>query len=133
MSHYCIGQTISNEANLKVVLLKAREACEQLGFNSVSTSKITTAISELGHNILKYAGSGQVMVCPWRGKGHRGIEIVACDNGPGIVNIKEAMKDNYSSGGTLGLGLPGVERLMDEFVLTCEPGKGTKVTVRKYL
>jgi serine/threonine-protein kinase RsbT len=62
-----------------------------------------------------------------------GMEVIVRDRGPGIEDIQKAMADHYSSGGTLGLGLPGVKRMMDEFELTSEPGKGTTVTIRKWL
>lgn len=129
----CVGQVIASEAHLKVTLFKTQRFCQQLGFNAVISSKVTTAASELARNILKYAGRGQLClhVCSIDGK--QGLEIIASDTGPGIKDLESAMADNYSSGGTLGMGLPGVARLMDYFHIHSEVGKGTKVTIRKFL
>ena len=70
---------------------------------------------------------------PASAMGKRGVEIEVVDTGPGIADCEAAMDDHYSSGGTLGLGLPGVRRMMDEFSLESTPGEGTRVTVRKWL
>lgn len=128
-----MGQFIANEAHQKLALLKTRTFCLQAGFDLVDSSKITTAASELTRNVLKYAGTGQLQLVLYAQQGKTGIQMRVSDRGPGISNIQGAMADNYSSGGSLGLGLPGVERLMDYFCLESEPGKGTTVTVRKYL
>ena len=82
---------------------------------------------------LKYAGSGKFSLRRVERPGSRGIEIEVSDNGPGIPDVDAAMSDHFSSSGTLGLGLPGVERLMDEFSLESAPGQGTRVTARKWL
>ncbi|MFT4928287.1 MAG: serine/threonine-protein kinase RsbT [Phenylobacterium sp.] len=128
-----VGQRIDSEAHLKVALFKTQNFCKQLGFNPVASSKITTAASELVRNILKYAGSGQLCIHHYCADDQQGLEMVVCDSGPGIADLDSAMMDNYSSGGTLGMGLPGVERLMDYFCIQSEVGKGTVVTVRKFL
>ena len=94
---------------------------------------IATAVSELVRNILKYAGTGEIRLRHVKRMGQRGIEIEAIDQGPGIANCEAAMCDHYSSGGTLGLGLPGVKRMMDEFSLESTPGEGTRVTARKWI
>ena len=132
-AEHCVGQWISSESHLNTALFKTQIICRNLGFNEVNTAKITTAASELIRNIIKYAGSGQFFVTIVQVDGKKGIEIVAADEGPGIDNLKSAMQDNYSSTGTLGLGLPGVERLMDCFSIQSELQKGTTVTARKYL
>ncbi len=84
-------------------------------------------------NILKYAGSGEIRLRRVTGADGRGVEIEAIDQGPGIADCEEAMNDHFSSGGTLGLGLPGVKRMMDEFSLESTPGEGTRVTARKWI
>ena len=94
---------------------------------------ISTAVSELARNILKYAGRGEIRLRRVDGPAGRGIEIQAEDNGPGIPDPEAAMRDHYSSSGTLGLGLPGVKRLMDEFSLESRVGEGTRVTARKWM
>lgn len=129
----CVGQRINSENHLSIALYKTQIFCQDMGFNAVNTAKITTAASELIRNIIKYAGNGQLFVNMIEEDGKKGIEIVASDEGPGIEDLQSAMQDNYSSTGTLGLGLPGVERLMDCFTIQTEPQKGTTVTVRKYL
>ena len=109
--------------------LYSREA----GFDETPSRMIATAVSELVRNILKYAGSGEIRLRRVKEPGRRGIEIEAADRGPGIADCKAAMDDHFSSGGTLGLGLPGVKRMMDEFSLESTPGEGTRVTVRKWI
>lgn len=130
--HFC-GQPIANESQLKVALFKTRKLCIELGFNEVMTSKIITAVSELTRNILKYAGSGRLNLCICSDKGRSGLEITVSDHGPGIPDIDKAMEERYSSSGTLGLGLPAVKRMMDEFEISSSAETGTKVVIRKYL
>jgi serine/threonine-protein kinase RsbT len=94
---------------------------------------IVTAVSELGRNILMYAGEGEVVVTTIDGSERRGIVVVARDQGPGIHDLQKAMLDGYSTSGSLGLGLPGVRRLMDEFAIESAPGRGTTVTAKRWL
>ena len=93
---------------------------------------IATAISELARNILTYAGEGEIEVAVEETAGRRGIRIVARDEGPGIADIGLALQDGYSTSRSLGIGLPGVRRLMDEFEVTSEPGSGTVVRATKW-
>ena len=104
-----------------------------IGFDEIVCQMIATAVSELANNIVKYAGSGEIMMDRINTGSRIGMEVIARDRGPGIEDIQKAMADHYSSGNTLGLGLPGVKRMMDEFELTSEPGKKTTVTIRKWL
>jgi serine/threonine-protein kinase RsbT len=114
----------------RAVLEGTRRAAE-LGLDQVTRQKVSTAISELARNIIKYAGGqGTVTIRTLTEAGRTGLEVVAADRGPGIENVEEALEDHFSSSGTLGLGLPGVRRLMDEFEIRSEPGVGTTVTVR---
>ena len=101
------------------------------GFEETPSRMIATAVSELARNILKYAHTGEIRLRKVGGQGRRCIEIEAVDRGPGIADPEAAMRDHVSTGGTLGLGLPGVRRMMDEFSLQSTPGKGTRVTARK--
>ncbi len=121
------------ESDVTRAILQARRMSQAAAFESVDQSRIATAVSELARNILKYAGQGEVILRRCVGATGRGMEIVAEDRGPGIVDKDSALSDHYSSGGTLGLGLPGVRRMMDEFTLESEPGTGTRVTARKWL
>jgi len=93
---------------------------------------VGTAVCELARNIQRYAKTGgTIHISELRRGGKKGVEIVAADNGPGIKHIKKAMQDHYSTmKGSLGIGLPGVKRLMDEFKI--KSGKGTMVMVRKW-
>jgi serine/threonine-protein kinase RsbT len=112
-------------------ILHARRISEDLGFEFTDQSRVATAASELARNILKYAGRGHITIMPAEYDGRTGIEILAEDRGPGIEDVEQAMKDRYSSGGTLGLGLPGVRRLMDVFKIESAPGQGTRVMALK--
>ena len=103
------------------------------GIDETPSRLIATAVSELARNILKYARSGEIRLRQVQGGSGRGIEIEAMDRGPGIADPEAAMRDHFSSGGTLGLGLPGVKRMMDEFSLDSRPGEGTRVTAVKWI
>ncbi len=119
---------IRSEPGVTIAILEAARACQSLGLRDDQKNRVTTAVSELARNILKYAGSGEVLIRELA-EGHQtGIEIVAADRGPGIEDVEKALEDHFSSSGTLGLGLPGVKRLMDEFRVESEPGAGTRVT-----
>ena len=124
---------IQNEMDVSIAVIQARDLASSVGFDDGGATMIATSVSELGRNIVKYAGRGEIAICPVQRAGAGGITIVASDHGPGIANVAEAMEDHFSSGGTLGLGLPGVRRMMDEFELQSQPGQGTQVTVCKWL
>jgi serine/threonine-protein kinase RsbT len=115
---------------------EARDFARGLGFGVVDQSRITTAVSELARNVVKYAtgGRGRVRISQAMGAdGQRGIEIVVADDGPGIASVEHAMRDGTSTSGSLGLGLPGTRRLMDEMTVESEQGTGTEITIRKWL
>jgi serine/threonine-protein kinase RsbT len=124
---------IRNEMDVRRAVLEATRFAQDSGFDEAPSRMIATAVSELVRNILKYAGSGQCRLRKADGVGQRGIEIEVSDHGPGISDTDAAMSDHFSSGGTLGLGLPGVKRLMDEFNLESAPGQGTRIVARKWL
>ena len=107
----------------------------QAGFGAMDQSRITTAVSELARNVVRYADSkGKVTITELSGeKGQRGIEVVVSDSGPGIADLERAMRQGFSSGQGLGLGLGGTKRLMDEMDIQTAEGVGTTVTVRKWL
>jgi serine/threonine-protein kinase RsbT len=115
------------------VVLEATQYARAAGFDETPSRMIATAVSELARNILKYAGSGELRLRKVKEMARRGIEIEAVDRGPGIDDCEAAMSDHFSSGGTLGMGLPGVKRMMDEFALESTPGEGTRVTARKWM
>lgn len=124
----------SVKSDLDIVLCrqKGREMAVQLGFPYSDGALIATAISELARNIVSYAKAGEVDISPVEVGGRTGIQVVARDEGPGIRNIDLAMQDGYSTSGGLGLGLPGVRRLMDTFEIVSNDGKGTTVTAIKW-
>jgi serine/threonine-protein kinase RsbT len=111
---------------------KGRELAAQCGLSSTDLAVVATAISELARNIVLYAVRGEIILRAVDNGTKRGIEVVATDDGPGISDVPLAMQDGYSTSGGLGLGLPGVRRLMDEFDIASRFGKGTTVTVRKW-
>jgi serine/threonine-protein kinase RsbT len=112
---------------------QGRARAQHVGFTGSDLTVIATAISELGRNILAYAGSGDIILQPVHAGGRRGIVVVARDEGPGIPDVELALQDAYSTSKSLGLGLPGTRRLMDEFDIVSVVGKGTTVTVKKWL
>jgi anti-sigma regulatory factor (Ser/Thr protein kinase) len=124
---------VRSDVDVTQVVLAARDFARRLHFSEVESRAIGTAVSELATNILKYAEYGQVTIREVREGGRAGIEAVATDHGPGIEDIREALQDHFSSSGTLGLGLPGVRRLMDDFDIRSTAGEGTSVTIRKWL
>ena len=124
---------IRNETGIAWSVMEARKFAAAIGFDENNCQMIATAVSELANNIVKYAGRGEILMDRINTGSRTGIEVVAQDKGPGIEDIQKAMADHYSSGNTLGLGLPGAKRIMDEFELTSEPGKRTTVTIRKWL
>ena len=104
----------------------------QLGFSTSDQALVATAISELARNILEYAGYGEIIFELAQQGGRRGIVVIARDQGPGIPDIEKAMQDGYSTTKSLGLGLPGSRRLMDDFEIVSQVGEGTTVTVKKW-
>ena len=123
---------IIRQPDVYIAMEQTEKIALYIGFDKIISLKIKTAVSELATNILKYAGKGRVEISPIGNK-KKGIEIVVMDYGPGIKDIEKALQNNYSSGGTLGLGLPGVKRLMDKFEIETEHNKGTTITIVKWL
>src|SRR5260370_37291765 len=113
---------------------QGRAVALQAGFSVSEATLIATAISELARNIVSYANQGSVTLKPVHGpNGPTGLTIVASDSGPADTDVTLALRDGYSSSGGLGLGLPGVRRLMDEFDIVSRAGSGTTVTITKWL
>jgi serine/threonine-protein kinase RsbT len=125
--------SIQTDTDASRAALEATQFSLAAGFDETPSRMIATAVSELARNILKYAGTGEILLRQVEGKSGRGIEIEAVDRGPGIEDTEAAMRDHFSSGGTLGLGLPGVRRMMDEFSLESAPGEGARVTAVKWI
>src|SRR5437879_13898567 len=104
----------------------------EMGFSSGDATLIATAISELARNIVSYAHKGQITLKMVNGTNRQGISVIATDNGPGIPDIRQALRDGFSTAGSLGLGLPGVRRLMDELGITRQPGSGRTVEAKMW-
>lgn len=123
---------IERDTDVITVRQIGRRTAAELGFSSSEVTLIATAISEVTRNIVTYAERGEVCVRAIAAHDRRGIEIVARDQGPGIPDIALAMRDGYSTTKSLGLGLPGAKRIMDEFEIVSSVGQGTTVTMRKW-
>ena len=109
-----------------------REWVISLGFSLVDQTKMVTAASELARNALEHGGGGDVRLEALNNDNKRGLRLIFSDRGPGIANLEQAMKDGFSTGGGMGLGLGGAKRLVNEFDIGSEPGKGTKVTIVRW-
>ena len=127
-----ITVSISSDQDIVQARQKGRALAMEMGFGSGDATLIATAISELARNIVSYARSGQITLRIDDGGNRYGLSIVASDEGPGIPDIRQALRDGFSTSGSLGIGLPGVRRLMDEFEITSQPGRGTIVAVKKW-
>ena len=123
---------INSDQDIVSARQKGRVMANEIGFSTGDATLVATAISELARNIVSYASKGQITIKMVNGLNRQGIAVIASDNGPGIPDIRQAMRDGFSTSGSLGLGLPGVRRLMDEFEITSQPGRGTIVTVKKW-
>lgn len=120
------------EADILAARQTGKALAGRLGFSDAEAVLIATAISEIARNMLEYARGG-VMCFRLLRSPRVGLEIRAEDQGPGIKDLELAMRDGYSTGGGLGLGLPGAKRLMDDFSISSQPGQGTTVVMRKWL
>lgn len=124
---------IASEDDVLTARQQARSLAVRVGFWSIEQTFVAIATSELALNILKYAGKGEIVLSAGEKPGSRGIIIVARDDGPGIADTELAMQEGYSTAGGPGLGLAAAKRLMDEFELVSEIGKGTTVTMKKWV
>jgi serine/threonine-protein kinase RsbT len=121
---------IESDSDVVTARQRARELAAKVDLTSTDQTLLATAISEVARNITTYATRGEVLLRVVRDDdGRTGIEVIARDEGPGIENVELAMQDGYTSGGGLGLGLPGARRLVDDFHIDTTPGQGTTVTL----
>ena len=123
---------VASDQDIVSARMRGRAMALQLGFRPTDATLIATAISELARNMLLYAKSGEIVICPIENGERKGLAVRARDEGPGIPDTTRALQDGYSTSGRLGLGLPGVRRLMDEFELASQVGRGTTVVVKKW-
>jgi serine/threonine-protein kinase RsbT len=124
---------IAGDSDVVTARQAGRELAMECGFKGSDLTLIATAISEIARNTVVFAGRGEMTISPLNIHGRQGILVVAEDAGPGIPDIAMAMRDGYSTGHSLGLGLPGAKRLMDEFEIASEVGVGTTIKMRKWL
>ena len=126
------GVPLMTEADIVTARQRGRELALGIGFTPGDATLIATAISELARNIVTYAKRGEIRLIPMERNGKSGLTVVAQDQGVGIPDVRQALQDGYSTAGRLGLGLPGVKRLMDELEIVSEMGVGTTVTAKKW-
>jgi serine/threonine-protein kinase RsbT len=125
--------TIATDTDIVSARQKGRALAEELGFTGTDLALIATAISEIARNIVQHGGGrGEIGLSECTDGSRRGIQIVARDEGPGIADTELALRDGYSTARSLGLGLPGAKRLMDQFDLQSEVGKGTTIVMRRW-
>lgn len=123
---------IKSDADIVAARAQGRQLADALGFASTDATVVATAISEVARNIVQYAHHGEIRFRTAHREGRSGIVIVATDEGPGIQDIALVLQPGYSTANSLGLGLPGAKRLMDEFEIASQPGKGTTITMTKW-
>jgi serine/threonine-protein kinase RsbT len=125
--------SIDRDADIVTARQQGRVLASEIGFAGSDLTVIATAISEVSRNIVTYATRGEIVLQAAEEPSRRGIVVIARDEGPGMASIDDAMRDGYSTGNTLGLGLPGARRLMDDFEIVSAIGKGTTVTMKKWM
>jgi serine/threonine-protein kinase RsbT len=123
---------VNSDADIVLARQRARGLAAEADFTAVESAKITAVVSELARNILQYARRGDIVLGALHQVNRRGVMVVACDKGPGITNVRNALQDGFSTNGGLGLGLPLVRRLMDDFDIVSHQGHGTTVIAKKW-
>lgn len=127
-------ETLSVMANDAVVVVRqaVREFAVEARLSLVDQTKLVTAASELARNMVVYGGGGEVILEQLNDDGRAGVRVTFEDHGPGIADIEQAMRDGFTSGGGLGLGLGGSKRLVQDFTLRSEAGKGTTIAIARW-
>uniref|UniRef100_Q02BM9 Putative anti-sigma regulatory factor, serine/threonine protein kinase n=1 Tax=Solibacter usitatus (strain Ellin6076) TaxID=234267 RepID=Q02BM9_SOLUE len=123
---------VQSSEDIVLVRQRVRTRAIREGFSLVDQTKLVTAASELARNTVTYGGGGSVLIEVLNHDGRRGLKITFEDKGPGIADVQLAMKDGYTSGAGLGLGLSGAKRLSNEFEIDSRPGEGTRVTIVRW-
>jgi serine/threonine-protein kinase RsbT len=124
---------IQSSADIVTARQQGRSIAAEIGFSNSNLTIIATAISEIARNIVEYAKEGEAVISLINDGPRQGIQIVLTDDGPGIPDTSTVMRDGFSTGRGLGIGLPGARRLMDEFEIVSEVGRGTTVTMKKWI
>ena len=122
---------VAGDADVASAARAAREEAELCGLSAVEAQHVATAVSEVARNAVKYAGGGDVELVPVERSGRRGLAVTVRDAGPGIADVDAALRDGVSTGGSLGFGLPGARRLMDDFAIASGPA-GTEVRMARW-
>jgi len=125
-------RTVQSAEDVVAIRQAVRQRAVEMGFNLVDQTKIVTTASELARNTLQHGGGGRVTIEAVENFGRRGIRLTFEDEGPGIPDVELAMKDGFTTGGGLGLGLSGARRLSSDFSIESAPGKGTRVTITRW-
>ncbi len=123
---------VSSDGDVVLARQTGRTVAAKLGFTGSDPMFVATAISEIARNLIVHAHGGEILIRTIDRDGRSGVEIVATDDGPGIADIDRAMQEGFSTVNSLGLGLPGARRLMDEFEITSADGQGTRIVMRKW-
>ncbi len=124
---------IQSSADIVTARQQGRSIAAEIGFSNSNLTIIATAISEIARNIVEYAKEGEAIISLVNDGPRQGIQIVLSDEGPGIPDTSTVMRDGFSTGRGLGIGLPGARRLMDEFEIVSEVGRGTTITMKKWI
>jgi serine/threonine-protein kinase RsbT len=128
------SSTLEIRASEDVVRVRqvTRESALAQGFSLVDQTKLVTAASELARNTMEHGGGGRVEIQLLNDGQKKGLRLIFTDQGPGIINVEQALKDGFTTGGGLGLGLGGARRLSNEFDIQSKPGEGTRITMARW-
>jgi serine/threonine-protein kinase RsbT len=128
------SSTLEIRASEDVVRVRqiTRESAVAQGFSLVDQTKLVTAASELARNTMEHGGGGKVEIQLLNDGAKKGLRLIFSDEGPGIANVEQALKDGFTTGGGLGLGLGGARRLSNEFEIQSKPGEGTRITMARW-
>lgn len=123
---------VTSDADIVPARARGRALAGELGFSRIDATLVATAISEIARNIVVHAGRGEIELKPAYEPERRGVVVIARDQGPGIRDVDAALREGVGTKGGLGLGLPGVRRIMDEFLIQSTPNQGTTVTMHMW-
>ncbi len=126
------SREVRSSEDVVTVRQTVREAAVSCGFSLVDQTKLVTAASELARNMVIYGGGGVMQLATLNDGAKRGVRLSFEDQGPGIADIEQALRDGFTSGSGLGLGLGGARRLVNEFEIQSQPGAGTRITITRW-
>jgi serine/threonine-protein kinase RsbT len=132
MNDETVRMEVASDADIVPARAQGRAIASELGFSRTDATLVATAISEIARNIVVHAGRGEIELRPAREQTRRGVVVIARDQGPGIRDVDAALREGVGTKGGLGLGLPGVRRIMDEFAIQSTPHQGTVVTMHMW-